>query len=454
MQNSLPFTPSNKLETKTKTDSALSPAQTDANTAALDRSRDALSELLGDKNIPADIRRELQPEFDQLQAMLDKLEHGHIHIAVFGRVSVGKSALLNALLGEKRFSVSPLHGETRAADFAHWDSVSDGGLFLIDTPGINEIEGENREQLAHDVAARSDLVLFVVDGDLTETELRALRIIVEDNRPAILVLNKVDRLTEEQKNTLLEALTRRVEGLIPPANIVTASAKPAAKTYIFVDEHGHEREEKRQAEPDVEAVRTLLWDVLEREGKVLAALNASLFAGKLSDAVSARIVELRENVANRLIHSYCTAKALVVAVNPVPVSDLLAAIAVDTSLIMHLSRVYGLPLTHKESGRLVATIFKQVGLVMGAVWATHLLSSILKIGTFGISTLVTATAQGAVAYYATYIVGQAARRYFQNGKSWGPDGPKQVVNDLLDNIDKESILQEAQEAIRARLRNH
>ena len=50
-----------------------------------------------------------------------------------------------------------------------------GGVFLIDTPGINEVSGETREQLAHDVASRSDLVMFVVDGDITDTELKALR---------------------------------------------------------------------------------------------------------------------------------------------------------------------------------------------------------------------------------------------------------------------------------------
>ncbi|RTZ61646.1 MAG: GTP-binding protein HSR1 [Gammaproteobacteria bacterium] len=446
----MPFTPSSKPE---NTEHSPPSSRSVNNSAALNRSRDALGELLRDKKIPADVRRELQSEFDQLQAMLDKLEHGHIHIAVFGRVSVGKSALLNALLGEQRFSVSPLHGETRSASLAHWDSVSDGGLFLIDTPGINEIDGEKREQLAHDVAARSDLVLFVIDGDLTDTELQALRIIVEENRPVIVVLNKSDRFTPEQQKTLIAAVKNRLSGLIPGGHIVTAAANPAVKTYVRVNENGEEREEKRQPQPDVEAVRRLLWDILEREGKVLAALNATLFAGKLSDTVSKRIVELREDVANRLIHNYCTAKALAVAVNPVPLSDLVAAIAVDTSLVMHLSRVYGLPLTRKESGQLIGTIFRQVGLVMGAVWATHLVSSILKVSTFGISTLVTATAQGAVAYYATYIVGQSARQYFQRGKSWGAGGPKRVVNELLDSIDKESILQEAQEAIRSRLKN-
>ena len=51
--------------------------------------------------MPAAVRESLAEDYAQVQAMLDKLEHGHIHIAVFGRVSVGKSATLNALLGEQ-----------------------------------------------------------------------------------------------------------------------------------------------------------------------------------------------------------------------------------------------------------------------------------------------------------------------------------------------------------------
>lgn len=57
-----------------------------------------------------------------------KIEHGHIHIAVFGRVSVGKLALLNALLGETRFSTSPLHGETTHAAHARWQEYDAGGM--------------------------------------------------------------------------------------------------------------------------------------------------------------------------------------------------------------------------------------------------------------------------------------------------------------------------------------
>ena len=133
--------------------------------------RESLRELLDDQRVPPPVRAALAEEYQQLQVLLEKIEHGHIHIAVFGRVSVGKSALLNALLGETRFSTSPLHGETTRAAHARWQEYDAGGVFLIDTPGINEVSGETREQLAHDVASRSDLVMFVVDGDITDTEL-------------------------------------------------------------------------------------------------------------------------------------------------------------------------------------------------------------------------------------------------------------------------------------------
>ncbi|MCG7982850.1 MAG: Era-like GTP-binding protein, partial [Candidatus Thiodiazotropha lotti] len=168
MQNILRGSPWNSSSTKID-------EQESENDGHLQLARENLRELLSDDRLPGSVRDSLKDDFHQVQAMLDKLEHGHLHIAVFGRVSVGKSALLNALLGEQRFTVSALHGETRHSDMAAWREVEASGVFLIDTPGINEISGEERERMAEDVASRADLVLFVVDGDLTQTELQAMQ---------------------------------------------------------------------------------------------------------------------------------------------------------------------------------------------------------------------------------------------------------------------------------------
>ncbi len=414
--------------------------------------RESLRELLDDRRIPQPVRVSLTEDYRQLQLLLEKIEHGHIHIAVFGRVSVGKSALLNALLGEAKFSTSPLHGETTRASHARWQEYDAGGVFLIDTPGINEIEGEEREQLAHDVAGRSDLVMFVVDGDITETELDALRQVKGVAQRLILVLNKMDRYSKADREALLESLRRRSEGLIQSEDIVTVSAQPAERIVILVDEEGHETETRRQSPPDVAALRERIWDILKAEGKTMAALNAGLFAGRFSDRLASEIVAIRRDLAEQVVRNYCLAKGVAVALNPIPVADILAAVATDAAMIVHLSRVYGLPISRGEAGALMKTIFVQLGFLMGTVWMMNMVASALKGVSAGLSTVVTAGAQGAVAWYGTYVVGKAAEHYFIQGKSWGEGGPKRVVQDILDSLDRESLLAQAREDILSRLK--
>ncbi|MCK5665948.1 MAG: 50S ribosome-binding GTPase, partial [Thiotrichaceae bacterium] len=193
----------------------------------IDLAKESLSTLLDDSRVPDSVRNILREEYKQLRVMMDKLENGHLHIAVFGRVSVGKSSVLNALLGKQAFSVSILHGETKTEGIAEWQEVDAGGVYLIDTPGINEIDGEERERLAHEVASRSDLLLFVIDSDLTDIELNALKMVAATNRPIILVVNKADQYSEDEVLQLRTIIRKRVSGLIAPENIVFSAASPS-----------------------------------------------------------------------------------------------------------------------------------------------------------------------------------------------------------------------------------
>ena len=435
---------------KTKAEPAAS-ENNDSGQAHLDLALESLQELLDDQRVPEQVRQSLAGDYAEIQDMLERLQQGQLHIAVFGRVSVGKSALLNALLGREEFSTSPLHGETRVARKGHWQQYQAGNIFLIDTPGINEIEGEAREQLATEVASRAELVLFVVDGDLTRSEVDALRRIADSHRPVILVLNKQDRYRAGEIDELLASLREHSQGLVDPLNIVCAAAHPAEQIVVQVDADGNEQESVRRPAPRIEAVKARLWDILQAEGKTLSALNATLFAGQLSDQVGQRVIAVRRELGQKIIHTYCTAKGVAVAFNPVPVADLVAAAVVDVSMVVHLSRLFGLPLSRGEAGQLVKTIGAQMLLLMGTVWAVHFVSSALKLGSSGLSALLTGGAQGAVAYYSTYVVGQAAEQYLAQGKSWGEGGPKYVVRKILDNLDRDSILQQARVDIRQHL---
>ena len=408
--------------------------------------------LLTDTSIPSAVRQELFQEFAEIEAISEKLQHSEIHIAAFGRVGTGKSSLLNALLDRKVFSTGPLHGETQFQQNSHWNSVNSDHIVLIDTPGIDELGGEAREEMASSVARISDIVLMVCDGDLTETEFRAVDSLGRRNRPLLLVLNKSDRYAADELDSLLGRLRERCRQLIEPANILTASADPRPEQVIRIDNAGNEHPQERPCHPDVNDLKARLWNILEKEGKTLTALNAALFTSELDGRIAGKIVQARKTVAEKIIRNYCLAKGLVVAVNPVPIADLLAAAGTDVAMVVHLGNVYGFQLSRREASKLLLTISAQMLLLMGAYWGMNMVSAAMKTISAGMSAALTAGAQGTLAWYATYVTGHAAETWFAKGKSWGPAGPKETINEILGSLDRDSVLQSARSDILGRLK--
>src|SRR4029079_1538629 len=219
-----------------------------------------------------------------------------------------------------------------------WQEVAGQGLHLIDTPGINELSGEERERLAFDVAGISDLVIFVVDGDMTQSELGALSTLAKIQRPLLLVLNKADRYTDDERERLVARLREHAAGVVQPEDVIACAALPADKVVVQVSADGSEREVRVAQAADVAALSARLKVIAEREGKTLAALNAGLFAGELSDRVAARVAAPRRQRPDRVIRNYCLVKGVAVALNPIPVADLLAAASLDVALVVHLGK--------------------------------------------------------------------------------------------------------------------
>ena len=211
-----------------------------------------------------------------------------------------------------------LHGETKTVGMEAWQEYQDGGVFLLDTPGINEIEGEAREAMAHEVAGRADLVLFVIDSDLTDVEMEALKVITDSNRPVLLIVNKSDQYSEDEQLQLRKIIRDRVKQQIAPENIVFTAAQPATQTVIMIGEDGSETETVRQRPTDIVNLKARLWDIVESEGKTLSALNATLFAGDLSEKVAQSLLLARHDIAEKTIHMYCIGKGVAVAINPYP----------------------------------------------------------------------------------------------------------------------------------------
>lgn len=175
-----------------------------------------------------ELLRLLKPEFESLTSTLNKLDSNVIRIAAFGLVSRGKSAVLNALLGQKILQTGPLNGVTQWCRSVQWlaESNSKVQVELIDTPGLDEIDGEARSQMAEDVARQADLILFVVAGDITQTEYQALCKLRHYHKPLILVFNKIDLYPDTDRQAIYQNLRElgATRGEMLPDEIVTTAA--------------------------------------------------------------------------------------------------------------------------------------------------------------------------------------------------------------------------------------
>jgi len=411
------------------------------------------------RNCSDEEKERLQRDLSQLREMAEKLTHGQVEIVVFGEISTGKSALVNALIGRQVAEVNVQGGWTREVWKVDWEGVghvleglADSRLVIVDTPGINEVGGDRRQELAHEVATRADLILFVTDSDVTDTEHDALTELVSASKPVLVVLNKSDLYSREELFQLLSVLRDdRLLDIVPPENVVTAAADPREVEYVIQSASGSESREWRTPEPQVEEVKSRILEILEQDGMGLIALNAAMYAADKTDRVARLRIELREKSANQTIWGFAAAKSLAVAVNMIPIADVVGGSAVDVSMVVTLAHIYGLQMSWMHAQRLIASIIKAAGWVVATEYATHFVANIFKLATLGYGTVLTAVPQGAAAGYGSYIVGQAAKYYFEHGASWGSEAPKSVVRRILDQTDKESVLNHLKDEIRAKI---
>ncbi len=156
-------------------------------------------------------------------------------------------------------------------------------MVVVDTPGIDEVGGEVREALAHDVARHADLILFVVSGDMQRREIEALSELREAQKPIILVFNQIDRYPDVDRDQIYAKIKdERVKHLVRPDDVVMTAARPDPYKVKIQLPDGTTQVQWERPAPVIEPLKVRILDVLEREGKALVALNTLLIAGRPS----------------------------------------------------------------------------------------------------------------------------------------------------------------------------
>lgn len=156
-------------------------------------------------------------------------------VAIVGRPNVGKSTLLNHMVGAK-VSITSKRPQTTRHRIAGIVTEADAQLVFVDTPGFQTAHGGRLNRLMNRTVTDSiegvDVVLFVVEALKFGPDDRKVLALLPRNIPVILVINKVDRISD--KNRLLPHIAE-VGRLFDFAAVVPVSAAKGTQLRVLLD---------------------------------------------------------------------------------------------------------------------------------------------------------------------------------------------------------------------------
>lgn len=324
----------------------------------------------------------LQERIEQLKVELNRQE---IHLAITGGKAVGKTTIRQLLSNVGQ----PLDLQETPALFTGTDTTTTNTV------------------LAQAIA--KDLVLFVTNGDLTDTEFQAINQLTAQR--LMLVFNKQDQYLPDERASVLCSLRQRMYPTLKAEDIVAITASP---TPVKVRQHqpdGTVQEWMEQPPVEITQLTQQLTQILTEERQQLVWATTNRQAVALKAEAKAVLNQVRRDRALPIIEQYQWIAAAAAFANPVPALDLLATAAINAQLVIDLGGIY----QQKCSLQQAQTVAGTMGSLMLKLGLVELSSK--AIGTVLKSNAITFVAGGAVqgvsAAYLTRLAGLSLIEYFQ-----------------------------------------
>jgi uncharacterized protein len=364
-------------------------------------------------------------------------------LVVLGSGPVGKTSLINALLGRTMGETAATMGTTRTGQsHTHVIDGLEGTLLLTDTPGLGGAgaNGLERELEAVELATRADLVIFLVDHDLTRADAQTIFELVRQGKRLIVTLNKKDRFTDEDRGSVMTRLRERLTGVVPAQDIVAVAAAPAPFLVRTQRPDGRSEIVMEQDPPDLNDLESRVAEVVEREGGTLRAGNLLLRARLREQAEQLAIAQERRIDVNAIIVRHQWVAAVTAFANPVLAFGPMAVGAVQLRMLSEMAAAYDVQLSPdfvEMVGRQMAQTLLKLGLAEAAAGT---LAGFFKFNPLGFAAggLVQAVTMG----YLTRLTGDTFQEYLERGQSWGEGGMQAMLSRQLQENDRSKWLTE------------
>ncbi len=382
--------------------------------------------------IPRSQRREFEADLAALDELLDRLQTGYIYLALFGKGSVGKSSLVNSLLGlpPDHPQAAPMHpviGTTTEEFEYRWG----GRWVLCDTPGT--LTNPVHERVALEAAQRAHGLIFVVTDEPSREETRLFETLLEHfpEAPRLVFVNKTDiwpgRWTPAEqavhRERLRTALGRWVRD---PADVVFGHA-----SHIVEGERVMDR---------VDPLLERIYAQTNELGELVALLDPAGVAMSVSGHIKERLRTVRRRVAETYVRTFAGVAAATGLI-PAPGLDVAAFAASQVGMILAVAGCFEIRLTRGEARQVALTIARSIGTTLGG-WAIYvggvmILDSLLNLvpGVGGVlSQVLLGTARTAGVGYWTVLLGRVAIEYFAAEMRWDGDEMAHVIRRIHDEL--------------------
>ncbi len=267
----------------------------------------------------------------EMQELRHRRASGQFHISLFGGASTGKSSLIDVLIPAAQVATDVVKGTTIDA---HHHSY--GQLVITDLPGFDAVDQSELEALALEESQRAHVVVFLLNSDISRSEMVLFEKLNEWHKPMVVALNKVDVYSDDQLSVLMTAIEAKTQQQFPVVMINTGGFKAVTVIHADGSEELQQQPEAVNIKPLLDAIELVIQDNPEALHRFRDAGILMLAEQKLNQASR----EHNQKLASETIDRH-TKRAIVGALASVaPGSDLVIQGTIGTQLVRELCHLY------------------------------------------------------------------------------------------------------------------